>query len=232
MNKQRILKQKATKTAIKGAAVVAVMTGVYFGVTMFAEGSAKNKTDAESQANRSQTLLSDLKSQVDKSGEAEKRFAEIQTARGLEVLSTADIGTYYDGSFERFRKTLTDTISRHRLADSKLSGSLKEEKTTRPELANFDYEIFLRPKLKIEFSAISDVHVFSFIDDLKRNAPGLIRIDSVTMERLSDLSDATMVALQSGETPLAVKAAVEFTLFTLDEKKTEPAEGSAKSPGQ
>ncbi len=83
----------------------------------------------------------------------------------------------------------------------------------------------LHPKIELKAKAISDVHLFSFIHDIQRNAPGLVRVEKVAMKRLDkvDLTDSAIGTLKTGASPIAVEATITLTWIRFVEKATKPS---------
>jgi hypothetical protein len=78
--------------------------------------------------------------------------------------------------------------------------------------------------MKIDFQAVSDMHVFSFLEELRAAAPGLIRIDMVSLKRTADMLDASISQIASGSTPLLVDVKVEFTWIGIAPKEKKAGE--------
>ena len=220
MNKYQRLIKRLIATAIKCFVVLAVVGGIYGAVSFYYDGVLKQKAEADTKLSEAESLRNNLRDQMDKTGAAEKKFFEFQGVR-----STAD----FTANFEAFQTFLKDSKNRHRLS-VELS-QIKEVPTDKPELKNFSYDVMLRPKIELKVKAISDVHLFSFIRDMQRNAPGLVRVEKVVMKRPdnADLTDLAIGTLKTGASPLAVEATITLTWIRFVEKATKP---SATTPPQ
>lgn len=215
MNKYQRLIKRLIATAIKCFVFLAIAGGIYAAVSMYAEGVFKKKTEADSKLSEAEGLRNNLRDQMDKTGAAEKKFFEFQGVRSTDS---------FTANFEAFQAFLTDSNARYRLSEVGFT-KIKEVPTDKAELKNFSYEIMLRPKIELKAKAISDVHLFSFIRDIQRNAPGLVRVEKVVMKRLdkSDLTDSAIGSLKTGASPLLVEATITLTWIRFVEKARKPA---------
>ena len=211
MSKYQELTKRTVKSAIVASAIVGAFAIVYIGLSMYADRIAQQKTDAANLYNQDSGLVTTLRNQLDKSGEAQKRYAVLQADRNSQDFS---------GNIEGLKEFLRNSKTRYHF-DKVNFKPQKEVASDKPELANFNYNIMLQPRVSVQFLAVSDVHVFSFLDDLRRSAPGLIRIDSLKLKRTAELSDATLVQMGTGSIPLLVDATVEFTWIHITPKDTK-----------
>ena len=220
MNKYRQLTVKVAKMGAVAAVIIAVFVGIYIGISMYAETVSAERSKNENDYTKDRGLLADLRSQLNKSGEAEKRYLGIQADRTNPDFSATMDG---DGGLNNF---LRDAKTRYHF-DKLTIKPVKEVVSDKPELSNFPFNVILRPHLVIQFQAISDVHVFSFIDDLRRAAPGFVRIDKIELKRTSDLVDSTIAQMQSGASPILVSATIEFTWIRITPKDAKDAKAAA-----
>jgi hypothetical protein len=217
MSKYTDLIKETTKHAIKSVAVVAAFGGLYAGVFMYAERAAQQKMDAERKVSTDSAMLADLRSQMEKSGQAEKRFGVILQSRNNQNF-TMDQDLLYSW--------LKGATARYRLGTLKFTRAA-EVQSTKPQLMNLNYTVTVRQPIKIEFQAVSDVHVFSFVDELVRAAPGLIRIDSMQIKRRSDVTNDVLANIRNGITPLLVDAKIEFSWIGIAPKETKSVPSTA-----
>ena len=219
MNKYKELTGKITKMGIIAGAIAAVFVGIYVGVLMYADSVSAERKKNEDQYMQDRGLLADLRNQLNKSGEAEKRYLAIQADR-----TNPDFAATMDGP-GGLNDFLRDAKTRYHF-DKLTIKPVKEVSSDKSELANFPFHVLLRPHLVIQFQAVSDVHVFSFMDDLRRAAPGFVRIDKVEIKRTADITDSTIMQMQGGASPLLVNATIEFTWIRIT-----PKEAKAGTPG-
>jgi hypothetical protein len=215
MSKYKELAKKTVKTAIVSAISVAVMIAVYIGISIYAESVAKQKQEVESKLSADKGLRDSLDNQMNKSGVAEKRFAEIQVQR-----TTVN----YEANLDVLADVLRGAKQLYRFANLKIKPA-ESRATDKPDLANFNYDITVRSRMRLDFQATSDVHVFSFLEDLRASAPGMVRIDMLSIKRTADLSDASISQISSGTTPLLVDVKLEFTWIGIAPKDKKPDAG-------
>lgn len=222
MNKYKQLTSKLVRLGIIAAVIIAVFIGLYVGLSMYADSVSAERKKYENQYTQDRGLLADLRSQMAKSGEAEKRYLEIQADR-----SNPDFAATMDGP-AGLNDFLREAKTRYHL-DKLTIKPVKEVVSDKSELANFPFNVLMRPHLVIQFLAVSDVHVFSFLDDLRRASPGFVRIDKVEIKRSADMTDAALTQMQGGASPLLVTATVEFTWIRIMPKdvKAPAATGGA-----
>ncbi len=218
MNKYQKLIKALITTAVKCFAVLAIAVGAYVAVSMHKESVLKQKTEAELKLSEAEAMRNNLRDQIDKVGAAEKRFIEFKGTREVDSFSA---------NFEAFQAFLKASKDRYRLSMELLPA--KEIPTDKAELKNFSHDVMLRPKIELTVKAISDTHVFSFIRDMQRNSPGLVRIEKVSIKRLdkSDLTDEVIGSLKTGASPLMVEAVIQLTWIRFVEKASKPASGAA-----
>lgn len=222
MNKFKQLTKRTVKQGVIAAIIVATVGGVFGGVSYYADTIAKAKSDAESKLSSDKGTLSNLKTQMDKSGEAEKRFAAIQQEHqstefysnldGIKGCLSASRGRYHLGTDTKFEKGT-------------------EAPSDRSELSSLNYNILVRSRMKLTFSALTDMHVFSFLQDLKTTCPGLIRVDSLKLSRKGELDDLTISQIRNGTTPLLVSAEVQLSWIGIMKKESkDPKSATPPTP--
>jgi hypothetical protein len=220
MIKHRELRKKTVKAAITALIAVAVAGAVYGGFSLLYDSVAEEKATAESKYDADNGLLASLSSQLQKSGEAEKRFLEIQSKRTSNV---------FDADIKVLREFLATSRQRYKFDDFKIK-TVTPNDSDKPELANFNYKVKVWNRFRITFKAVSDVHIFSFLDDFRSAVPGFIRIETLDLKRTADFTDQTMSVIKtSGAMPLNVEAKIEFTWIGLA-PKDKPATTQPQTP--
>lgn len=227
MNKLKFLTRGLV---VNGAAVLAALLiagGLLFVTGSFSENALQAKTQAESALSQDNAQLAMLRSQLEQSGQAEKRFVEIQLNR---------TNTTFTSDTEALREWARGVKSRYRFADNFRMNLPPEIPSDKPELANLDYAVGVRSGVTIELEAISDLHVYSFLDDMRKSAPGLARVSFFELERKSDMEGQTYRELLAGGAPSLVTGRVQFTWVGLNPKPkgdaaATAAPGAAPMPG-
>lgn len=218
MNKYKELRKRILKILMMAMGAVAVAAMFYTGVVFMAAGVTEDKESAESRFNSENSLFLSLSEQMNKSGMAEKRYALIQEERATPE---------YIVDLKILKEFLADARLKFKLDNLRIK-SVTSAVSDKPELANFNYDVKVFSRLRITFAAVSDVHVFSFLDHFRKAMSGLVRIDLVEINRLSDFTDQSLNAIKnSGTMPLNVDAKIEFTWIGLAPKE---AKKSPKPP--
>jgi len=213
MNKQKQMVKKLTVVALGALVVLGATGGLFYLTGAMADDMAKKQEDAKNALQSTVTETATLRTQLEKSGEAEKNFSTL-----LLVRTNTDFTANDDALKDMLRRAKTQ----YRLSNGFKLSITPEVPTDKSDLANLNFNITARPHMKMEFDAISDLHVFSFIDDLGRQAPGIIRLDSVNIQRKSDMDAASLIDMQRGGTPYLVGAVIEFTWVGIAEKAAAP----------
>lgn len=212
MNKLKILTKRLVRASMIGGALIAIGVGAYAGASMLSSDSEKQKQDVENKNRSDKSLVEDLKRQLANSDEADKRFMLLQEKRRTDN---------YAGGSDALIAYLKNEKLRYKFEPFNLSRLQKATLSDDPQLKNLtNYEVSTRP-LQFKITATSDLHVFSFINDLQADVSGILRIDGITFKRLADLSDATIVQLSNGGKLSAVEASIDLTWVTVAPKGTD-----------
>ena len=221
MNKYKQLSKALVRQAIISLGIVLFFVAAYFGTDSLVDSSAAKKTDVENKFKRDQGTISSLTTQVDKSTVAEKNFLLLQAKR-----DTLDFSADSDKLKDWLRKAKTQ----YRFSSNFKLSITPPKPATNPEFTGLNYDYVEHPGMKLEFSAISDAHVFAFLDAFMRQASGFIRIDSLSIKRTGDIDSATITQVRTGVAPTMVDVKVEFNWIGLQEKAAEPAPAALHPP--
>lgn len=226
MNKYKQLIQLVIKQAIMSGIVSAVAIVLYVGVSMLESKVSEDQKNAESKLQADKTMLSSLNTQMDKSGDAEKRYLALVEKRPV---GAAD----FSGKLDDFKAWLIKARDFYHLQMSEKLSTDPEAPSDKPELVNLQgYNVTLRPKFKFDFQTVSDMHVFSLLEDLQNSAPGLIRIDGVSVKRSAEMTDSIIDGLRNGQVPMLVQATVELSVIGVREKEIKKDDKNASSEAQ
>lgn len=221
MSKQKYVLRMVMRQGAISSGIVLFFAGLYAGSSYLSEQALQLKTDAENNANRDQGKIAELHSQLDKSSVAEKRFIEINQGR-----NNAD----YSPNTELLTNWMRSAKVMYRLSQSfKLTLAIGK-RTDNLELLRHNYEILIHDGMSISFDAMSDQHVFSFLESMLKESPGFIRINKFSIQRKSDIDRAILEQMRAGYAPLTTETKIEFNWITVSDKKAPPAaEGKAGS---
>lgn len=224
MNKYKQLTKQIARTGIVAAVFVGACAAFYVGLSLYADSVSKQKSEVESTLSTDKDLLRSLREQMEKSGAAEKRYAVLREKRKSNA---------YYSTIEEFYEFVGQLKSRYQLDNiyKKLSKSQKVVKSDKEALKHFKgHDVMVRP-VGLKFKAVSDLHVFSFFEELRASAPGMIRIDNLSIRRNGDLTETSYNNFTTGVSSLLVDVDVDMTLITIVPKEqTEGAQAEAGVP--
>jgi hypothetical protein len=217
MNKHAQLRKDIIKTSVICGLVIAGFAGAYFGTSAMGESADAQKSDAEKVLTQDRARISDLTSQLDKSGIAEKRYLETQENR-----TTLD----YESNSDTLKEWLKKAITQYRLSNSFKLSLTPDQVVDNKALNGTNYEAIEHVGMKIEYSSITDTHSFSFLQELMNNAPGFVVIENLSMKRIADVDKNVINLLQSGASPYLVETKITFNWIGLHEKVTKKPDGT------
>jgi hypothetical protein len=221
MKKYDALKKKIIKDAVVAGAIIAGSLVFMMAISGVAESALQDRASSESSLGAAHGQLSSLKMQIEKSGSAEKRYAGIQIERTQEN---------YTADTEAFKEQIRVLKEKYRLTDTLKLSLAPENKSTRPDFATGNYDVMQRDDTQLTFGAMSDVHVFSFIDEFMRSAPGIVRLTKLTLTRKMVMDSAAFTQMASGSVPEVVGVEMHFLwagLVPKEKPKVPPAPGGA-----
>lgn len=203
MNQYKELLKKTVRLAITRLLIVAGAGAVCAGIYLAADGVSQEKTAAERKLAEENNRLQMLKTQFEKAGVADKRYMELVGTRLQPNFAMIAIDEpWLKSVVDRYRFDRKDTIL----------DPATEEESDKPQLQQLSHKILVRKPVEFKFKAISDTHVFSFIDELQRGLlPGIVIVDSLHLKRTADITQETLSAAQQGLTPLSVEGKITFT---------------------
>jgi hypothetical protein len=220
MNKYKKLQKELIKKGLLTLAIVLAFAALFFVAGEFEDRKIKGKTDAEAALASDKTQETNLKNQLTQSSTAEKRFAEIQMGH-----ENAD----YTANNEGIKAWLRNAKSAYRFSNDFKLSITPEKPSDKTELNGLAYDITMRPEMKIEFQAISDMHVFSFLKDFIKQAPGVVRIDAISLKRKGDMDNTAVSQLTAGQAVFMVDASIKFSWIGIAPKE---AKSDAKEPAK
>lgn len=218
MNKLKQLRRKLVRDVGVTFGIVAAFAGLLFLTDILATNAQQKKNTAVSQLGQDRTQLANLNNQFSKSGTAEKRFIDIALAHNSKD---------YSASSDAMKNLLRKAKEKYRFATNFKLTLAAEKNAERPEFSGLNYDVAVREPMRIDLEAISDLHVFSFIDYLVRNAPGLVRITKLDIKRKGDMDATALSKMNAGDAPALVEASMEFTWVGVSPKKQQQAAAQA-----
>lgn len=205
--KLRTLKKRVVTEGAAAAGAVTLLLGIAF----YTQG------EIERQTQRQQALRSDIHS-------IEQQIADLERKHGIVNRSIVEFHRLKNrqkrGAFTIDRDQATDIFDtlRRKYRISNLSMTV----TPKDVMAGAD---LVRPtgqimfsEATLEFDAMSDLHVFSFVQDAADTLPGFLKITDFDISRQRQITNDVYVSVSRGEQPRMVSAKVRFLWLGIDEK--------------
>lgn len=222
MNKQKKLTQLVVKQGKISAVIVLVFLGIYFATDYVLSRAEEEHSKADQSLAQEQALATSLSNQIEKSGFAEKHFLETQRYR-----TNMD----YSNNTEGMKSWLKSAIGRYRLASTFKLSLTTAKPLENNELSGSKYELVQHEGMRVDFSAISDTHVYSFIEEMAAAAPGLIVIDSLNLTRMGEVDKARISDLRRGTEVYLVSGQMRFNWIGVNEKTNKNSAFAAPAAG-
>jgi hypothetical protein len=224
MSKHKKLVKKMIQLGLVCLVAIIISVGIYFFTLSLADDSAPLKSSAEGAFQRDQGEINMLDTQLKKSGVAENRFIQItQDRENLDFL--LDV--------EALKNTLRNAKTQHRLSSSFTLTPTNEVASDNKDITSSGYTAFEHPGMKLEFTAMSDTHIYAFLESLMRNAPGFILIEGISIKRSGDIDSIILDQMRAGAAPYLVDTTIEFNWIGLkEEAKKEDSANKPKTGGE
>jgi len=223
MNKLKKLQKQVIQALIKAIATIIAAAALYFGADTIKESEQQSKLEAQGKLAQDKALMDNLQSQITRSATAERQFVDV---------SANHLNAEYAANSEELKTWLRNAKNQYRLSNEFRLSITPQKPTDKGELTGLAYDITIRPSMKLEFRAISDTHVFSFVQDFVRQAPGIIRIDSINLNRTGEIDESTLNQMNNGQAIYLADAVINFSWIGIAPKETRTDAAGAKEPGK
>lgn len=220
MNKAKQMQNKLVKQAALVGGIAVFCIGAMVFTASLASDALQKKNAAEGTRNNQAAQISTIRSQIDQSGDAEKRFVDIALQH-----RSGD----YSANTDTLKTWLRDMKEQYRFSDTFKLTLAVDKPSDKPEFANLNYTVTVRAPMKLEFAAISDMHAFSFLDQIEHDMLGMVRITKFEIARKSDMNAKTFSDLALGSAPTDTDVTIEFTWVGI-EPKTQKTDANAAAP--
>lgn len=207
MKKLQTLKKKLLKESLISLGAVAVLIGA----TVFLQGNISTEEMEQ------RTLQSGIRT-------LEGKIADLERKHGIVNTSIRDFRRLKErlgrGNYLINREQATDIFDhlRKKYRISNLSMTV----TPKEVMRNADLE---RPTAQVtvseaslDFDAMSDVHVFSFLQEAADTLPGFLKVTRFRITRQRKITPDVYVSVSKGEVPRMVTAEVGFMWLGIEEK--------------
>lgn len=221
MIKAAAMKKAIIRQGVITAVIVIAAVGLMVGSGMLKSKAEQAKTTAESMRSSNTGKLSAMQTQIKESGQAEQEFLSISSTHKSDD---------YSANSDVLKNWLRDAKDHYRFGDGfKLTLPL-EAPSDKTELSALNYDVTVRAPVKLELDAMSDLHVYSFLQALLAETPGLINVQRVEMSQNTPLTDDAIRQMRNGLAPMLVRSTIEFNWVGMEPK--EEAAADAPPAGQ
>jgi hypothetical protein len=191
------------------------------GATHLAEGAGQSKTEAENALNQDRSQVALMQTQLAQTEGALARYAKMEMARG---------NINFDNSTENMKATLKKLKDQFRLSDSMRLTISPEKLSQQAALQALNYKVLVHEDMEIALGAMSDVHVYSFLTQFLREAPGLLRVTKLQVNRRASMSAEVLGQMAAGANPELVEGKIIFTWIALEDKNPPNKETPPNAP--
>jgi hypothetical protein len=223
MNKlQRLKKTLIREGSILGAVILALVV-LLLVANYLQQGALARKTDAENLLNQDRAQLALMQSQLSKAGEALQRFDALR-------LRTEDQN--FANNTEALKTLLRRLKTQFRLSNTLRLTITGAQASQQADLQALNYKVLVREDMELKIAAMSDVHVYSFLDEWLREAPGIIRLTGFELSRRAPMSLESLAQMKNGAAPDLVDGTIRFTWITLESKNAPTPPVPSATPVQ
>ncbi|GEM_PF-1873857 len=179
--------------------VLAVIAGAMYGIKSWYTSVDQQRNTLRSELSAAESRISEITRQIDDSGTSSEIFNDIRSKK--DNLSF---------TFERDQVAERLAVLRDKYRLSSLSLTVSPESEINiPRLQNMSMKA-VYTVIDLKFGAMSDTHVFSFIDDLQRSMPGFVRVDDITIEREKAMDVTIFRQMSRGAVPQMISGSLSF----------------------
>lgn len=216
MSKPKRMKKRIGLEAVVFGGIAAALAGGMIGTGSWFKSVDTKRMSLQSEVSNSESRIADITRQIDESGTSSEVFNKIRGQKdNLEF------------NFERDQARDRLAVLREKFRLSSLALVVSPEITLNlPKLQNMNTGA-VYTDIELKFGAMSDTHIFSFIEELQRSMPGFVRVDKIELEREKAM-DVTIFRLMSrGAVPQMVSGTIVFKWIGL--AKPKPVEDGTQA---
>jgi hypothetical protein len=204
----------------------AISTGVVLAISV-ATWLASDYAASQEQAKRDmENKLQMTRSQIE---QLEQKFNIYETSFNAYVKTESTLSEGgYTLDISKARKMMDALRTTYRI--SNLNAEISTQSTyndSEEENAKYiGFEPVFR-NVTLSLSALSDAHIYAFLEAIRQKLPGHVRFTKLQMARMKPLSDDVLVEISRGSTPALVNANVGFLWLGIAAKKKAEEEHAA-----
>lgn len=209
MNKFARLYKRLTRSLITSLIIVLGAVGFYLFADNLEENTASELARMRTQLSFKQTEVNTISNQLENAKDGEAQF--------LEYLLSRENHNFFM-NVEEVKKQLRKLQTEYVLSeDLKLTLSTEAELND-PAFRSLPHVISLRKDAKLTFSALSDLHVFSLLEALSSQLPGIIEFTRVTITKKKDLNASALARISTGAKADLIDAELQFNWYSFNAK--------------
>ncbi len=214
MTKLQHLKRKLIRILMIFAAVLAAMAVVSYVSSDYAAKKGVQVRQEQSNINVYHSRIEQLEQKFNIYETSFSAYTELdkKLKEGRFKLDTAEV-----------KKILNRLRQQHRIANLTLQMT-PQNRYGQEDPSSVGVEPVFR-EVTLSLSALSDLHIYAFLQDLERSMPGYMHFTKATVTRIRPLSDDILREVSVGSTPALVSGNITFVWLGITQKKSSATEG-------
>lgn len=108
---------------------------------------------------------------------------------------------------DSIKKIFDDYKKQYKLSEATLDLSTPTELT---DMYKTDTTVVVSSNVSVKFKVISDEYALSFVDAVMNNLPGYVKLEKLSLTRIGEITDETLLRVSRGEIPELVTGEITF----------------------
>lgn len=210
MNKNSILLKRLTRVGGLSLLVICGSAIFYSMVSSAVEEQATELARARTQLSFKQTEVNTFTNQLENTKDAQSQFSKYLLTRS---------NTEFSVNVEAVKALLNRLRDQLRLGqDLRLSLST-ETQMTETNLAALPHTIMWREGTKLTFTALTDMHIYTFVDAMSKEMPGIVQITGLKVNRKGEgLDPRNLAIIGGGGRPDLAEGELTFNWYDIQKK--------------
>lgn len=198
------LQRDLVKEAVRASGIVGGALALYLALSSWNSATFEEHMALQSRFGQEQAEIALLRTKVESAGTVGKSYGDLVTDRA---------GAGFEIDNARVRDVLQELVERYRLnLEGKLEYSAQQAYAP-AAFQNLTNKFIVRRDARFVFTAITDQHVYSFLEALRRELPGIIRFTKFSLRRTAEADPTVIATLASGNPAYLVSAEVTFDWY-------------------
>jgi hypothetical protein len=216
MIKYNKLKQKMIKEGAIAAGAIFILSGLAFGITSYEESVAADLLNANNNVNALSSQITDIERKKNIISTSIKEYKDLRARLDKNEFTLDPISA---------QEKLNNIRKEFQLNEPKVE--FKEEvELTSPAYQDYPSITATFREVNLTFKALTDLHVYSFLNALKTEFPGLIKVNEVQIKRLNRIDTNVIKGIViAGQEPELIEANIKFLWIGLRLKDDQSMAG-------